>query len=130
MTPDKIKQFWLTLATFQMNNEKDYQFFARLIVDSFNQANGEMPYKLALIMIKGMMQKATPDMLDAFLSVTIDMVRPQDQPRFINQLTVAGQLVLVIERCDGLLQELEESSRVPPRNSGMSTNGFRAATAH
>lgn len=130
MTPDKIKQFWLTLATFQMNNEKDYQFFARLIVDSFNQANGEMPYKLALIMIKGMMQKATPDMLDAFLSVTIDMVRPQDQPRFINQMTVASQLVLVIERCDGLLQELAQSSQVPPHKSGMSINGFRAATAH
>lgn len=130
MTPDKIKQFWLTLATFQMNNEKDYQFFARLIVDSFNQANGEMPYKLALIMIKGMMQKAKPDMLDAFLSVTIDMVRPQDQPRFINQVTVASQLVLVIERCDGLLQELAHSSQVPPHKSGTSINGFRAAIAH
>lgn len=130
MTPDKIKQFWLTLATFKMSNKKDHEFFAQLVVDSFNRMDGEVTYRLALIMIKGMLQKASSASLDEFLCVAMSKVAEKDQMRFINQVTVATQLVLVIEKCDGLYNDLVASqaknSHQTRRNG---TNGF-SAMAH
>lgn len=130
MTPDKIKEFWLTLATFRMANKRDYELYSKLIFDAFNAKDGTDTYKLALLMIKGMMQQASPTQLDAFLgTVMVRITDPKEQARFINQVTVAAHLVVTIEKCEDLYQSLI-TSNVPPKRPDDRGMHLRNAHAH
>jgi hypothetical protein len=127
MTPKMIKEFWLTLASFNMANKRDYELYSRLIVDSFNRKDGTVTYKLALIMIKGMLQQAKPEMLDEFLGQCMARVSPMEQSRFVNQIAVASQLVITIEKCSDLYQDLVTSSPIPKSRGGHRQDGLRIA---
>ncbi len=130
MTPDKIKEFWLTLESFRMANKRDYELYSKLIVDSFNAKDGTVTYKLALIIIRGMTQKAKPEHLDSFLCAVIAHIKdPREQARFVNQVTVATQLVVTIEKCDELYQSLI-TSNIPPKRAGGPGFHMRNARAH